>query len=35
VPEYGIGQDFETIKGKRQPFTWKLDGARWHHVGTW
>jgi hypothetical protein len=33
TPEYGIGSDFEVIKGKAQTFTWKVDGNKWHHNG--
>jgi hypothetical protein len=33
MPEYGIGSDFELIKGKSQTFTWKVDGNKWYHNG--
>jgi hypothetical protein len=32
-PEYGISEDFETIKGKAQTFKWQVDGNKWHHSG--
>ncbi len=32
-PEYGLGADFETIKGKAQTFKCKVDGNKWHHDG--
>ncbi len=31
--EYGIGPVMQ-LKGTKQPFTWKLEGDRWHHSGT-
>jgi hypothetical protein len=33
TPEYGISSDFDTIKGKNQEFTWKVDGNKWLHNG--
>ena len=33
LPRYGIGQDFETIKGKVQSFKCKIEGNKWHHDG--
>jgi hypothetical protein len=33
TPEYGIGEDFEGIKGKAQLFKWKVDGNKWYHNG--
>jgi hypothetical protein len=33
TPEYGIGDDYESIKGKAQTFTWKVDGDKWYHDG--
>jgi hypothetical protein len=33
TPEYGIGSDFDVIKGKPQTFTWKVEGNKWHHNG--
>jgi len=33
TPEYGIGGDFDVIKGKAQTFKWKVDGNKWHHTG--
>ena len=33
TPEYGIGADFELIKGKVQSFKWKVDGNKWYHDG--
>jgi hypothetical protein len=33
TPEYGIGSDFELIKGKPQTFTWKVEGNKWYHNG--
>ena len=32
-PEYGLGTDFEVIRGKPQSFTCKIDGNNWHHDG--
>jgi hypothetical protein len=34
TPEYGVGRDFDGIKGKVQTFEWKVEGNRWHHTGT-
>jgi hypothetical protein len=33
TPEYGIGADFDLIKGKAQTFKWKVDGNKWYHDG--
>jgi hypothetical protein len=33
TPEYGIGSDFELIKGKPQTFKWKVEGNKWYHTG--
>ena len=33
TPEYGIGSDFELLKGKPQTFTWKVEGNKWYHNG--
>src|SRR5437879_6597293 len=33
TPEYGIGSDFDMIKGKAHTFKWKIDGNKWHHNG--
>jgi hypothetical protein len=33
TPEYGLGADFELVKGKEQKFTWKVEGNKWHHTG--
>lgn len=33
TPEYGMGADFEAIKGQSHPFTWKVEGKKWHHDG--
>jgi hypothetical protein len=34
TPAYGLGDDFEIIKGKVQAFTFKVDGNTWYHNGT-
>jgi len=33
MPEYGLGSVLDQLKGKPQPFTWKVDGNEWHHTG--
>ena len=33
LPQYGVGADFDGVKGKSHPFTWKIDGRKWHHQG--
>lgn len=33
TPEYGIGADFDEIKGKTHSFTWKVEGAKWYSNG--
>jgi hypothetical protein len=34
TPEYGLGEDFEIVKGKAQSFKFRVEGNRWHHDGT-
>jgi hypothetical protein len=33
TPEYGVGSDFDLIKGKSHAFKWKVDGKKWFHDG--
>jgi hypothetical protein len=33
TPEYGLGGDFEVIKGKPQTFKCKIEGNKWFHNG--
>ena len=33
TPEYGIGPDFDEIKGKTHTFTWKVEGTKWYSNG--
>ena len=33
TPQYGIGDDFDVIKGKVQTFKWKVEGNKWYHNG--
>jgi hypothetical protein len=33
VPEYGLSEDFDVIKGQAQVFKWKVDGNKWLHNG--
>jgi hypothetical protein len=33
TPLYGIGNDFDVIKGKPQTFKWKVEGNKWYHNG--
>jgi hypothetical protein len=33
TPEYGIGDALDTLKGKTQSFTWKVEGNKWYHTG--
>lgn len=33
TPEYGMSGDFDLIKGKKQTFTWKVEGNKWYHNG--
>lgn len=33
VPQYGLSDDFDIIKGKAQVFKWKVEGNKWHHNG--
>ena len=30
LPEYGLGND--QLRGKPQPFTWKIEGNKWYHT---
>jgi len=32
--EYGVGDVFKMLKGKRQSFECKVEGAKWYHDGT-
>jgi hypothetical protein len=32
--EYGVGDVFKMLKGKRQSFECKVEGAKWYHNGT-
>lgn len=32
--EYGVGDVFKILKGKRQSFECKVEGAKWYHSGT-
>ena len=34
TPEYGLGPDFEAIKGRRQSYQCKVEGNRWTQSGT-
>jgi hypothetical protein len=34
TPEFGLGNDFDAIKGKMQMYKCKIDGNRWHQSGT-
>jgi hypothetical protein len=34
TPEYGIGEDFDTVKAKAQTFKWKVDGNKWYLDGS-
>jgi hypothetical protein len=33
VPQYGLSEDFDVIKGKPQIFKWKVEGNKWLHNG--
>ena len=33
TPEYGIGSDFDVVRGKPQTFTCRIDGNKWYHSG--
>ena len=33
TPEYWVGEGLDELKGKRQEFTWKVEGNKWHHNG--
>jgi hypothetical protein len=33
TPEYGVGDDFNTVKGQTHTFTCRIDGNKWHHTG--
>jgi hypothetical protein len=33
TPEYGLGEDFEGIKGRTHAFKAKVEGNRWHSEG--
>jgi hypothetical protein len=33
TPEYGIGADFQVIKGGTHTFKWKVEGNKWLHTG--
>jgi hypothetical protein len=33
VPQYGLSDDFDIIKGKPQVFKWKIEGNKWLHNG--
>jgi hypothetical protein len=32
--EYGLGNDFETIRGKEHTFTLRIEGDTWFHTGS-
>ena len=34
TPEFGLGADFDAIKGKMQMYQCKIEGNRWHQSGT-
>jgi hypothetical protein len=34
TPRYGLGEDSALTRDKVQSFTVKIDGDKWHHVGT-
>ena len=34
TPEYGLGPDFEAIKGKPQSYKCKVEGNKWYQTGT-
>ena len=33
TPEYGMSEDFETIKGQAHSFKWRVEGNKWQHDG--
>jgi hypothetical protein len=33
LPEYGVGEVLDQLKGKPQSFTWKIEGNKWYHSG--
>jgi hypothetical protein len=33
TPTYGVGADFDAIKGKAHSFKWKVEGTKWYHDG--
>ncbi len=33
TPTYGLGSDFDEIKGKTHTFKWKVEGNKWYHNG--
>jgi hypothetical protein len=33
LPEYGLGEVLDQLKGKPQQFTWKIEGNKWYHNG--
>jgi hypothetical protein len=33
LPEYGVGNVLQLLKGKPQPFDWKVEGNKWYHNG--
>jgi hypothetical protein len=34
LPEYGLGEVLDQLKGKQQQFTWKIEGNKWYNTGT-
>lgn len=32
-PSYGVGEDFEQIRGNEYMFTWKIEGNKWYSNG--
>jgi hypothetical protein len=33
IPEYGVGEGLEPLKGKEQVLKWKVEGNKWSHSG--
>jgi hypothetical protein len=33
IPEYGVGDGLDPLKGKQQVFKWKVEGNKWSHTG--
>jgi hypothetical protein len=33
TPEYGMGDDFNGIKGQTHSFRWKIEKNKWYHTG--